>query len=109
MDPESYQEEGIPNHLVSMIQILIDEERETKEEHFQHRNGQQTNANMPVSSPSKFNTVDHYQPCLEFFVQKKIMETLCMIAQKDVSLFVILLCCYFNVNLKTTNSDSKGK
>ena len=27
-----------------------------------------------------------FQPCLEFFMQQKIMETLCLLGEKDVSI-----------------------
>eukprot|EP01114_Cavostelium_apophysatum_P023822 TRINITY_DN9099_c0_g1_i2.p1 TRINITY_DN9099_c0_g1~~TRINITY_DN9099_c0_g1_i2.p1 ORF type:complete len:649 (-),score=159.93 TRINITY_DN9099_c0_g1_i2:28-1974(-) len=60
-DVESFQEAEVPEHLISMITILLEEERDF------HRNG-------PRSS---------FQPCLEFFMSNKIMEILCILGEKN--------------------------
>jgi hypothetical protein len=60
-DVESFQLSGLPEHLVSMITILLEEERRAIQE------GQRT-----------------FQPCLEFFMQNKIMETLALLGAKNV-------------------------
>jgi hypothetical protein len=106
VDSELYQEEEIPNHLVSMVQILLDEERQTKdivEQETLPQPNNQINDNMPiVSSPVKFHAAHHYQPCLEFFVQKKIMETLCMVALKDVGYLFLSFFFDFEISLIKT-------
>lgn len=56
----------VPDHLVSMITILLEEERE------ENKNEEKAN----------------YQPCLEFFMQNRIFELLCLLAEKDVSFLV---------------------
>jgi hypothetical protein len=60
-DVESFQLSALPEHLVSMITILLEEERSANEE------GQRT-----------------FQPCLEFLMQNRIMETLGLLGEKNV-------------------------
>ena len=79
-DPVLYQEQKIPNHLVNMIEILIEEERNNK-----------TRKNN-----------DEFQPCLEFFMQTKIMETFCSLAEKDVIHHVS-----FSIQTNGTNNQSE--
>jgi hypothetical protein len=59
----------VPDHLVSMITILLEEERA------ENKNEEKAN----------------YQPCLEYFMQNRIFELLCLLAEKDVSFFSVLL------------------
>lgn len=47
-----------------MINILLEEEREERKK--------------------QNSEVLNFQPCLEFFMQNKIMETLCQLGEKDV-------------------------
>lgn len=53
---EAFQSSQLPEHLVSMVSILVEEEA----------------------------TLGDTGPCVEFFLQQKILETLCLLAERDV-------------------------
>lgn len=55
-DVEAFQSSQLPEHLVAMVSILVDEE----------------------------GTLGDTGPCVEFFLQNKILETLCLLAERDV-------------------------
>jgi hypothetical protein len=57
----------MPEHLVSMITILLEEERRA------------------TSADKKYYG---FQPCLEYFMHNKIMELLCQLGEKDVSISI---------------------
>jgi hypothetical protein len=55
-DVEAFQSSQLPEHLVAMVSILVEEEV----------------------------TLGDTGPCVEFFLQNKIVETLCLLAERDV-------------------------
>lgn len=55
-DIESFQASQLPEHLVSIGEILLEEEA----------------------------SLGDTGPCVEFFLQNKIVETLCALAERDV-------------------------
>eukprot|EP00026_Physarum_polycephalum_P002650 Phypoly_transcript_02658.p1 GENE.Phypoly_transcript_02658~~Phypoly_transcript_02658.p1 ORF type:complete len:878 (+),score=129.95 Phypoly_transcript_02658:74-2707(+) len=54
-DVEAFQSSQLPEHLVAMVSILVEEEA----------------------------TLGDTGPCVEFFLQNKIVETLCLLAERD--------------------------
>lgn len=73
-----------------MTTILLEEERESFASQKLNSNSNSTEKNKfsndsKESSPAnKFYSFE-LQPCLEYFMGNKIMEDLCALAQKDVS------------------------
>jgi hypothetical protein len=64
----AFQNSGVPEHVISLVNILLEEEREG------HKKGYEND----------------YQPCLEFFLQNKIFEIFCVLGERDVGFWIFL-------------------